>query len=75
MQNGATVTVAAGCLAACKWALENPKRGIVFPEALDWEYIMKLSLPYLGSFISRPVPWCEIEKNQIVNQQLSILKQ
>lgn len=57
--NGANLTVSAACLASVVWAIENPKRGCIFPD--DWtleesEYILRLSEPYLGTMVSCAVP-------------------
>eukprot|EP01126_Amoeba_proteus_P057149 TRINITY_DN7251_c0_g1_i1.p1 TRINITY_DN7251_c0_g1~~TRINITY_DN7251_c0_g1_i1.p1 ORF type:complete len:440 (+),score=74.91 TRINITY_DN7251_c0_g1_i1:182-1501(+) len=57
VQNGATVTVASGCLAALVWALRHPNQGIVFPEDLDTTEIWNLTKKYLGYVESREVPW------------------
>lgn len=40
--------VAGPVLAAARWALDNPRRGIVEPEVLDPEYLLAKSYPCLG---------------------------
>lgn len=47
---GTLVQVAVPLLACVSWALKNPDKGSLFPEDVDSDYILKLSLPYLGRF-------------------------
>jgi len=64
IQNGATVTVAAACIAGIVWAYRNPKRGVIFPEEVGegcsvqmWEDTKR----YMGHVESREVPWNLVE--------------
>lgn len=57
LQNATTIQVAAGVVAGVCWMLENPSRGVVQPEDLDTEFVLKLAKPYLGSFISKEFEW------------------
>ena len=56
-QNATTVQVAAGVLSAMEWMLENPKKGLLLPDDLPHEYILKRAKPYLGDFISSSSDW------------------
>jgi len=58
--NGANITVAAGCLAMINWALRNPKEGMLFPDDLDSQSskeILQLCEPFLGQIVSQEVPY------------------
>lgn len=59
IQNGATVTVAAACLAGIVWAHRNPTRGVLFPEDVGEDYlsVWEDSKRYMGYVESREVPW------------------
>ena len=57
LQNATTVQVAIGVVSGICWMLENPKRGVVQPEDLDTDFILKLAKPYLGTFISKEFEW------------------
>jgi homospermidine synthase len=49
--NATTLQTAAGVLAGLVWAIENPGRGIVEPEAMDHERILQIAEPYLGTML------------------------
>eukprot|EP01127_Copromyxa_protea_P001875 TRINITY_DN11784_c0_g1_i1.p1 TRINITY_DN11784_c0_g1~~TRINITY_DN11784_c0_g1_i1.p1 ORF type:complete len:459 (+),score=81.14 TRINITY_DN11784_c0_g1_i1:54-1379(+) len=71
IQNGATVTVAAACLAGIVWAIRNPTRGVIFPEEVgeDFEEVWKNSERYMGYVESKEVPW-ELLADLDVNPQI-----
>lgn len=46
--NATTLQVAAGVLAGLVWALRHPRAGVVEPEDLDHEAVMRIARPYLG---------------------------
>ena len=48
-----TVAVYAGII----WAIENPQRGVVEPEELDFERILELCKPYLGPVVGAYTDW------------------
>ncbi|MFZ1502325.1 MAG: hypothetical protein WAS50_04155, partial [Nitrospira sp.] len=52
-----TMQVAISVVAACLWMLENPRRGLCVPDNLPHDYVLKVSKPYLGKFISAPTDW------------------
>ena len=56
-QNATTMQVAISVVAACLWMLENPRRGLCVPDNLPHDYVLKVSKPYLGKFISAPTDW------------------
>ncbi|MBI2004549.1 homospermidine synthase [Patescibacteria group bacterium] len=56
-QNATVMQVAAGALAGVIWTLENPRRGIVEPEDLDFRRILDLATPYLGIVHGKYTNW------------------
>ncbi len=48
-----TVAVLAGMI----WAIENPRRGIVEPDELDYERILEICRPYLGPVVGVYTDW------------------
>ncbi|MCU1344600.1 MAG: homospermidine synthase [Acidimicrobiia bacterium] len=56
-QNATTMQVAASVLAATKWMIDEPNRGVRVPDELPWQYVMKHAGPYLGTMFSGPADW------------------
>ena len=56
-QNATTMQVAISVVAAVSWMIENPERGVVVPDDLPHEYILKISRPYLGRNLSVQSDW------------------
>ncbi|KAJ3360299.1 hypothetical protein HDU91_004665 [Kappamyces sp. JEL0680] len=52
-----TVQVAASVLSCVEWIHANPGRGLLWPEALDHNYILEKAAPYLGDMVFAPVQW------------------
>jgi homospermidine synthase len=61
-QNATTMQVAISVVAATLWMIENPVRGVVVPDDLPHEHVLKVSKPYLGKFISKPSDWTPIKQ-------------
>jgi homospermidine synthase len=57
LQNATTIQVAIGVVAGVCWMIENPERGVVRPEDLDTDFVLKIAKPYLGTFISQEYEW------------------
>ncbi len=49
--------VAISVVAACMWMLENPRRGVCVPDDLPHDYVLDISKPYLGRFVSVASDW------------------
>ncbi|HEY1763355.1 MAG TPA: saccharopine dehydrogenase C-terminal domain-containing protein [Opitutaceae bacterium] len=56
-QNATTMQVAISVVAATMWMIENPDEGVKVPDELPHEYILGISKPYLGNFISIRSDW------------------
>jgi len=63
-QNATTLQVACSVLAAIIWMINNPSEGVLVPDDLPHEEILKWAMPYLGPFVSRPVDWTPL-KNRV----------
>ncbi len=60
-QNATTMQVAISVVAATLWMIENPERGVVVPDDLPHEFVLKVAMPYLGKFISRRSDWTPLK--------------
>jgi homospermidine synthase len=60
-QNATTMQVAISVVAAAMWMIENPTRGVLVPDDLPHEYILKVAKPYLGRWISKPADWTPLK--------------
>jgi homospermidine synthase len=56
-QNATTMQVAISVVAATMWMIENPTEGVKVPDELPHEYVLGISKPYLGNFISTRSDW------------------
>jgi homospermidine synthase len=63
-QNATTMQVAVAVVAASLWMIENPDRGVLVPDDLPHEYVLKVSRPYLGTFISTPSDWTPLRQDE-----------
>ena len=56
--NSATsLQVTAPAMAGVVWALENPGRGMVDPDEMDYARILELTMPYLGPVVGKYTDW------------------
>jgi homospermidine synthase len=60
-QNATTMQVAISVVAALMWMIENPESGVVVADDLPHDYILKISKPYLGKWISQPYDWTPLQ--------------
>jgi len=60
-QNATTMQVAISVIAATMWMIENPAKGVCVPDDLPHDYILKISKPYLGKFISKKTDWTPLK--------------
>lgn len=60
--NSATILqVTAGVMAGVVWAIENPRRGVVDPEALPFARMIELCRPYLGAVVGVYSDWTPLQ--------------
>ena len=56
--NSATsLQVTSAALSGMIWAMENPQRGIVEPDEMDFERPLAICMPYLGSVVGEYTDW------------------
>jgi homospermidine synthase len=53
-----TVAVLSGVI----WAMENPRRGIVEPDEMDFERNLAICMPYLGTVVGEYTSWTPLEQ-------------
>jgi len=56
-QNATGLQVTSAVLAGIVWMLENPDRGIVEADEMDFRRCLEIQLPYLGPVIGRYTDW------------------
>ena len=60
-QNATTMQVAISVVASSMWMIENPEEGVCSPEDLPHDYVLGVSKPYLGKFVSIPSDWTPLK--------------
>lgn len=60
--NSATsLQVTATVLGGMVWALENPNRGIVEPDEIDFQRVLEIAAPYLGEVVGEYGDWTPLQ--------------
>ena len=59
--NATSLQVTASVLAGVVWAIENPRRGIVEPDEMDFTRIIELCVPYLGNVVGAYGDWTPLD--------------
>jgi homospermidine synthase len=59
--NATSLQVTAPVLAGVIWALENPRRGIVEPDEMDFRRILEICQPYLGETVGVWGDWTPLQ--------------
>ena len=72
--NSATsLQVTAAVMAGVVWAMKNPQRGIVEPEEMPFEEILRLCRPYLGNVIGAYGDWTPLKnRGQLFAEDLDL---
>lgn len=60
-QNATTMQVAVSVVAAAKWMVANPERGVHVPDDLPHEEILRVADPYLGDCLSVASDWTPLK--------------
>ena len=60
--------VAAGVI----WMIEHPNRGLVEPEDLDDEHIMKFCRPYLGPVVAERSDWTPLKGRSVLFEEAGL---
>ncbi|HEY3419138.1 MAG TPA: saccharopine dehydrogenase C-terminal domain-containing protein [Methanomassiliicoccales archaeon] len=64
-QNATTVQVALGIVSAVMWMMENPRKGLCTPEDLPHDFVLRISMPYLGKFVSVRSDWTPLKNRKV----------
>lgn len=64
--NATSLQVTVSVLAGLIWAMENPHKGIVEPEEMDFERVLELAAPYLGPVVGAYTDWTPLEGRGIL---------
>lgn len=59
--NATSLQVTAAVLSGMVWAIENPQRGIVEPEDMDFRRTLEICRPYLGRLVGAYTEWTPID--------------
>lgn len=59
--NATSLQVAIGVLAGMLWVIEHPTCGLLEPDEIDHEYIMKIATPYLGNVAGYYTEWTPLK--------------
>ncbi|MBF7731452.1 homospermidine synthase [Pseudomonas sp. N040] len=66
-----TLQVTAGILGGLVWAMENPRCGLVEPEAMDFRRVLEISRPYLGQLAGHYSEWNPLQdRGRLFPEQL-----
>ena len=70
--NSATsLQVTAAALAGMIWAMENPTRGIVEPDDMDYQRPLQICRPYLGNVVGQYTDWTPLyQRGQLFKEDL-----
>jgi homospermidine synthase len=60
-QNATTMQVAISVVAASMWMIEHPRLGLRVPDDLPHDYVLDISKPYLGHFVSVAEDWTPLK--------------
>lgn len=62
--NATSLQVCAAVVAGMVWALENPTRGLVEADEMDFERCLELCAPYLGPVVGVYTDWTPLEERE-----------
>jgi homospermidine synthase len=69
--NATSMQVCVSVLSGMVWALENPNRGIVEPDEMDFQRNLEICKPYLGSVVGKYTDWTPLfERGRLFPEEL-----
>ncbi|HEY2145368.1 MAG TPA: saccharopine dehydrogenase C-terminal domain-containing protein [Steroidobacteraceae bacterium] len=69
--NATGLQVTAATLAGMIWAMENPRRGIVEPDEMDYRRPLDICKPYLGKVVGRYTDWTPLyQRGELFTEDL-----
>ncbi len=71
--NATSIQVAAGALTAIMWAIHNPRRGLVEPDDMDFEFCLDVATPYLGRMVGEYTEWTPLQgRGELFEEMLDV---
>ena len=72
--NSATsLQVTSAALAGMIWAMENPNRGIVEPDDMEFKRPLEICMPYLGRVIGKYTDWTPLhQRGELFAEDLDV---
>jgi len=70
--NATSIQIAAPVAAGVIWMIEHPNRGLVEPEDLDDEHIMKFCRPYLGPVVAERSDWTPLKGRSVLFEEAGL---
>ncbi len=64
--NATSLQVTVAVLSGMIWAIENPNRGLVEPEYMDFERVMEIAEPYLGDVVGVWGKWSPLQDRGVL---------
>ncbi len=62
--NATSLQVTAAVLAGIVWAIENPRRGIIEPDEMDYARVLEIAGPYLGEMVGVWGDWTPLQDRE-----------
>jgi homospermidine synthase len=59
--NATSLQVTVSVLSGMVWAIENPERGVVEPDEMDFQRNLEIAMPYLGPVVGHYTEWTPVE--------------
>lgn len=59
--NATSLQVCVSVLAGVIWAMENPRRGMIEPDEMDFQRSLEICMPYLGPVVGEYTDWTPLQ--------------
>jgi len=64
--NATSIQVTSTILGGIVWALENPNRGVVEPDEVDFRRVLEIATPYLGEVVGAYGDWTPLQDRNLL---------
>lgn len=64
--NATSLQVCTSVLSGTVWALENPSKGLIEPEEIDFDRCLEISKPYLGEVNGSYTDWTPLKRRGLL---------
>ncbi|SMH60113.1 homospermidine synthase [Azospirillum agricola] len=64
--NATSIQVTSTILGGIVWALENPNRGVVEPDEIDFRRVLEIATPYLGEVVGAYGDWTPLQDRNLL---------